>query len=78
MTKQISISAYSVTVTNGKMKNLSVDIDGKKVSIPVDEEIFAYFMSQFYRDNPSPLQKKKFATVMNLIRAAYIKGKHDK
>lgn len=78
MTKQFSINAYSVTVTSGKTKNLNIDIDGKKVSIPVDEEIFAYFMAQFYRENPSPLQRKRFATVMNLIRAAYIKGRSDK
>ena len=77
MAKQVTINLTEVTVVSGKTKNIRVNINGKNVFIPVDENVYAYFQDQFSREHPSALQRKKFATVMNLLRAAYLKGLSD-
>jgi ribosomal protein L6P/L9E len=77
MPKEVTINITEVTVVSGKKKSIKVNIDGHDVHIPVDEGVYAYFQDQFSRVNPTQLQRKKFGTVMNLLRAAYIKGVSD-
>ena len=77
MAKEVTINVTEVTIVPGKKKNIKVNIDGINVYIPVDESVYAYFQEQFSRTNPSDIQRKKFATVKNLLRAAYLKGQSD-
>ena len=77
MADKITIQFSEVTITSGKMKSIRIKIDGKDVYIPVDEAVYAYFEEQFLRKNPTPLQRKKFATITNVLRSAYIKGIED-
>ncbi|MBE0544376.1 MAG: hypothetical protein IH623_23795 [Verrucomicrobia bacterium] len=76
-TKQVSVSITEVTHISGKTTKIVIVIDEKKVTITVPVEIKAFFDSQFSRPNPSALQKKKYATVMNLMKAAYLQGRAD-
>lgn len=66
-----------ITFISGKKKNVRVNIDGNNVNVPVDESVFAYFDEQFLRDNPTQLQRKRFSTIMNVLREAYKKGFSD-
>jgi hypothetical protein len=75
--KEVTISVTEITVVQGKKKSVRINIDGQTVNVPVDESVFTYFKEQFIRENPTPLQKKRFATVMNVLRAAYLKGLAD-
>jgi hypothetical protein len=75
--KSIHISMTEVTVISGKTTKLNLIINDQKVSITIPVELKAYFDDQFSRPNPSALQKKKYATVMNLMKAAYIQGQRD-
>jgi len=72
-----TISITEVTVVSGKTAKINFDLNGQKVSITVPAEVKAHFDEQFSRPNPTPLQKKKYVTVMNLLRAAYMQGKKD-
>jgi len=73
--KRISIT--EVTISSGKKKNFKLEVDGQLIMIPVDDEIFAHYKDQLWRDSPTQKQKNVFATVMNLMRAAYLKGRED-
>ena len=73
----INVSVFQASFGDGKQKHVRVRIDGKEVQIPVDESVYAYFHEQFLRKTPTPLQEKRFATVMNVLRAAYLKGVQD-
>ncbi len=75
--KKVTVNITEVTFSTGKPAFIEVNIDEKPVRIPVTAEVKAYFKEQFVRQNPTPAQRKKFATVMNLLRAAYKKGKED-
>ena len=77
MADQISMSITEVTVLLGKTKGFKLKVDDSIVTIPVDEAIFTNYQNQFYRENPTTQQKQKFATLMNLMRAAYNKGRAD-
>lgn len=77
MPKEVTVNVTEVTIVSGKKKNIKVNIDGVNVHIPVDEGVYAYFHDQFSREYPTALQRKKFATIMNLLRAAYVKGVSD-
>lgn len=73
-TKQTTIVIQEVTIQSGKTANIKITIDGKEVRISVPVEVKAYFNAQFVRANPTPEQKKRYATVMSLLRAAYQAG----
>ncbi len=47
------------------------------ICIAVPEDVYAYWHEQFVRTNPTPAQRKRFTTLMNLLRAAYAKGQND-
>ncbi len=75
--KEVTISVAEVTLTKGKKKSIRINVDGQNVNIPVDEQIYAYFNEQFLRPNPTNIQRKRFATIMNILRSAYLKGVND-
>lgn len=78
MTKgSVKVSITEMTIISGKTKYIKITVNGQEIKIPVDESVYAYFAEQFSRPNPTALQKKRFATVMNLLRAAYLKGLSD-
>lgn len=77
MPKDVTINISEFTFISGKKKNVKISVDGKDVLIPVDEGVYAYFREQFLRQNPTQQQRKRFATVMNVLRAAYLKGVSD-
>jgi len=76
--KKITLSVAEVSITGGRKKTIRINVDGRDVGIPVDDSIYAYWKEQFFRNNPTPQQKKRFATMMNVVRAAYIKGLVDR
>jgi len=73
----VKVSITEVTILAGKKRTFKLVVDGKNVSIPVEAETFANYQNQLWRENPTPKQKKVFATVMRLMRDAYIKGYQD-
>jgi hypothetical protein len=76
--RQLNVMVREVVLSVGnKTEYIKVNIDGTDVRIQVAPEVKAYFAEQFVREAPTPRQKKKFATVMNLLRAAYLQGRAD-
>jgi hypothetical protein len=75
--KTLKLSITKVTVTTVETSKLHIDIDGVRIGIDISAEVKAYFDQQFSRPNPTPQQKRKYATIMNLMRAAYLQGKMD-
>ena len=74
----VTFTITEVTLSTGKRTaRIRLNIDDQSVEIPVTPEIKTHFFEQFWRKNPTPLQKRRFATVMNLVRAAYRKGLRD-
>lgn len=71
------ISVTEVTVLAGKKKGFKLNVNGKNITVPVDDALFAHYQNQIWRENPTPKQKRTFATVMSLMRAAYLKGLED-
>ena len=77
MADEIHISITEVVVLTGKTKGFKLNIDGAQVTIPVDEAMFVNYQNQFYREKPTPDQKKRYLTLLSLMRAAYKKGVAD-
>jgi hypothetical protein len=77
MADQIHISVTEVTILTGRTKGFCLDVDNTQVTVPIDETLFANYQNQFWRENPTAQQKKKFGTLMSLLRAAYRKGVAD-
>lgn len=75
--KSFVMTITEVTMVSGKTKYIQIKLDGREVRIPIDEAIYAYYKSQFFRDNPTSNQKKRFATLMQLLKAAYLHGRKD-
>lgn len=75
--EQVKVSVTEVTITSEKKKNIRIPVDGTDILIPVDETVYAYFHEQFLRENPTPLQRKRYATITNILREAYLKGVKD-
>lgn len=72
--QSVTMVIQETRVTVGRTANINFDIDGERVSLKVPTEIKAHFMEQFVRNNPTALQRRKYATVMSLIREAYKAG----
>jgi hypothetical protein len=70
----ITVSITEVVFSEGPKRHIRVQIDGEEVRIPVSDEVYAYWQAQFVRPNPTHQQRKKFATMMNIVRAAYKEG----
>jgi len=77
MSKTTHYSIAEITVTSGKTDQISFILDDRKIKITIPCEVKAYFDAQFSRQNPTPAQRKKYSTLMNLMRAAYLQGKKD-
>lgn len=77
MSKSCRFTVAEVSFNDGPKKNIKINVDGRNVNIPVDDSVFAYFREQFWRENPTAKQKQRFATVVNVLRAAYQKGYAD-
>lgn len=76
----VQVSVTEVTFSSGRHQRqefIRLEVDGASVQIPVSAEIKAYWNEQFVRPNPTPLQQRRFATFMNVMRAAYKKGRED-
>jgi hypothetical protein len=71
------ISITEITIFSGKKKGFKLTVNDEVISIPVDENVFAHYKDQLWREDPSRKQKDVYATVMNLMRAAYLKGCED-
>lgn len=71
-----TVSITEVTISGGPHRNIRVTIDGQVVLIPVSAEVYAYWQEQFVRQNPTPAQRKRFATMMSVVRAAYVTGQN--
>lgn len=71
------ISITEITVLSGKKKGFKLNVNGADITIPVDEALFAHYQNQFVRKTPTDKQSKIFATLMSLMRAAYLKGCDD-
>jgi hypothetical protein len=59
------------------LRNIRVELNSRIVSVPVSGDVFAYWHEQFVRQNPTSAQRQRFRTLMNLVRAAYLKGHED-
>ncbi|MFH1830173.1 MAG: hypothetical protein ABH871_05300 [Pseudomonadota bacterium] len=77
MVNKVNIEISEVTILEGKSKTIDVKVNDKVVHVPMDKAVYAYFKEQFLRKNPTAQQRKKFATIMNVLRSAYIKGLSD-
>lgn len=74
----ITITVSQTTINTGKNASIDITVDDKRVKIPVPSEVRAYFTEQFVRDTPTPQQRRKYATVMTLLAAAYKAGRDGK
>lgn len=72
---ETTVIVSQIVVTKGKKAYIGVKINDKTVQIPVSTELKAYFNEQF-KMNTVP-QQKRFATLMNIVRAAYLQGLED-
>ncbi len=77
MSEATHISITEITVTTGETSKIKFDFNGKVVYISIPSELKAYFDSQFSRPNPSAIQKRKYSTLMNLMRYSYAQGIAD-
>lgn len=77
MADQTTISVTEITILSGRKKAFKLKVNDKDVSIPIDEALFTHYQEQFYRPSPTLQQRNKFATLLNLMRAAYIQGQKD-
>ena len=70
----ITRSVFTPTHTQ---HHIRVEIKSRIISIPVPDDLYAYWHEQFVRQNPTPAQKRRFRTMLNILRAAYAKGHED-
>ncbi len=71
------VQITEVTIISGKVKNIRITINDRTIMIPVSEAVYAYWNEQFIRPNPTAHQRKRLATLMNIVKAAYVKGLED-
>lgn len=77
MAKNYKISVAEFSFSSGPKKTIRVKIDDRDIGIPVDQSVYAYFKEQFLRESPTGPQKRRFVTIMNVLRSAYQKGYAD-
>ena len=73
--QSVTFSITEVTFETGKTAKLRFRVDGQEVVVDVAADLKAYFTEQFVRPNPTAAQKKRYATLMRLLEAAYKKGR---
>ena len=74
---EMTFQFTEITFVTGRTKDFKLSIDGQQVNIPVPEDIFAHLQNQFMSKKTTPQQKQRYATMINLVRAAYKKGFAD-
>ena len=70
----ITINIEQTTIRSGKTATIDLYVDDKKVQIEVPVEVKSDFTNQFVRATPAALQKRRYGTLMALLRAAYKAG----
>jgi len=70
-------SITELTVPSGNKRELMLHVDGFDLTIPVDEALFASYRNHFARKCTTERHRKAFATLLRLMRAAYLKGYDD-
>jgi len=58
------------------MKAFHLKVDNKIISFPINEELMAYYDSQFCASNTDKAQRRK-RTLETLLKCAYKKGIED-
>ena len=71
------VRSTDVKVPTGKKKKVKLNVNGVDITIHVPEALFAHYQNQFVRQYPTEKQRNMFATLMSLMRAAYLKGCED-
>jgi len=56
-------------------QTVTIKVGAKDIHVAVTPALRAYFNSQISRPNPTPLQRKKYKTIMKLMEAAYCAGR---
>lgn len=74
---KVTYSITEITVTTGRTATIEFRVNGKPVTIEVPADLKAFFTEQFSRPNPTANQKRRYATLMRLLEAAYCKGIED-
>jgi hypothetical protein len=69
MSKVLVVEKHTVVK---KQKPIKVTIDGKRVSVYVDEQTFTNFVNQFKANTKD--QKDRKSTLMKIVTAAYKQG----
>ena len=73
----VSVQITQVTFVSGKTKDIRIEVYDKTVLIPVAESIYTFWREQFLKKTNTQQQKDRFTTMMNVVRAAYLKGLED-
>lgn len=77
---EIQINILNIVVEEGagaEDATLNLRIGDETIRVPISRELKAYFEEQFVRPNPTPQQRRRYSTLMNLLRSAYMKGRQD-
>lgn len=72
---QINLLALQVQIVGEEKNNFTLNVDDEQVQIPVNKDIFAHYVNQFKTNTDN--QKRRRATLVNLMRAAYLQGIRD-
>jgi|SRR5580658_684040 hypothetical protein len=51
------ISITEVTVSSGKKKSFKLEVNGRNVTIPVDDAVYAHYMDQLWRESPTKAEE---------------------
>lgn len=71
-------TSIRVTVQAGNTIEFNLNVNGKTVTIPVNEVVFTNYQNQIYiKAHRSTIQDRKLKTVQALMCAAYLKGLED-
>jgi hypothetical protein len=73
----MKMSISEVIWDSGRERTIRFKLNDKEISVPVGGDVYAYFQGHFTRTNPTPLQRRRYKTLINIIRAAYQKGFRD-
>jgi hypothetical protein len=71
------VSITEFTVPSGDKWELSLNIDGASLTVPIDQALFRQYRNHFAKKSPTAKHRKELATLLRLMRAAYLKGYQD-
>jgi len=73
----VVVTEVTLTAASKKKRAIKVTVNDRTVEIPVSDEIWTYANEQFFQKANTAQQKRRLATLMNIVRAAYLKGLAD-